>query len=259
MPSCLLWTSSRAFSTDTSGPRDSLTPWQARKAVREGSARHSLAPSWSWAAIAGSIRYPRSPVQDPSRKTLAKILSIQSEHRYSQVFGHALSGAIQLSGRLAPIFKPTGANGGRTSLEPGKSTDPRYAMLWAGQPTREVAIETRQAPIVLLWDVYDAADEILCKLGLLRGTYGLPIFYNAETRSLCGLFLLATNRRGEYRRLGVFREWPDDPDIGLFYDGEDECESREWLHEFYEDGPLGGEIRSENLHLYTDDRSLVIV
>ncbi|KAL1868664.1 hypothetical protein Daus18300_005798 [Diaporthe australafricana] len=118
----------------------------------------------------------------------------------------------------------------------------------------------RHGPIILLWDVYNAADEILCKLGLLRGTYGLPIFYNADMRSLCGLFLLATDRRGEYRRLGVFREWQDDPDDKRrFYEGEDEGESGEWLRDFYEDGRFGGEIRPEELHLYTDDKSLVII
>lgn len=242
MPSCLLWRSSRAFSTDTSRPR------------------HALAPSWSWAAIGGSVRYHRSPVREPARRSLVEVLGVHVEHRdRQQVFGQAVSGTVVLSGRLIPIFKSTWRNRGGPEYRSDKFRDPTYAMLWAGRPTRELAFGANQGPIVIFWDVYGAAEEALCVRARLRGTYGLPVFYNAEARSLCGLLLLATDRRGEYRRLGLFQEWQDPPDPGLLHEGEGEGESREWLREFYEAGRFGGPIKPEDLHLYRHDRSLVLI
>lgn len=85
------------------------------------------------------------------------------------------------------------------------------------------------------------------------------IFYNAEGRSLCGLLLLATDRRGEHRLLGLFQEWQDLPDPGLLHEGEGEGESRDWLLEFYEAGRFRGAMRPETLHLYKHDGLLVLI
>lgn len=111
-------------------------------------------------------------------------------------------------------------------------------MLWAGWPTRELAFGANQGPIVIFWDVYGAAEEALRVRARLRGTYGRPLFYNAEARSLCGLLLLATDGRGEYRRLGLFQQRQDSPDPGLLREdeGEGEGDFKEWLREFFEAG-----------------------
>lgn len=241
MPSCLLWSSLRAFSTGTSRPR------------------HALAPSWSWAAIGGSVRYFRSPAREPSRRSLVEVLGVHVEYRDRQVFGQVASGTLVLSGGLIPIFKPALRNRVVPEYRPDKFKDPTYAILWAGLPTRELASGASQGPIAISWDVYGAAEEALCLRARLRGTYGLPIFYNAEARSLFGLLLLATDQRGEYRRLGLFQEWQDPPDPGLLHGGEGQGESREWLREFDEAGRFGGEIKPEDLQLYKDDRSLVLI
>jgi hypothetical protein len=134
-----------------------------------------IAPSWSWASVTGTIRYPFLASTSTGKW---KVLEVKCHPKVEGTFGDCKEGAhIVIQGPLIPVHLVETFEGWKIELESDRhSAKPKLTPQWDSDDRRDITIEQRSATKLVFFVV---SRPFLPPQGLLlksRGLQSEPIY-----------------------------------------------------------------------------------